>query len=196
MSHYREKADQFLRTVSFVTGNHYKAREVAQVLGAVRHIDVDLPEIQELDPRKVVLAKAKAAVERGYSPVLVDDTSMSLSGMNGLPGPLIKWFLKALGAEGMYRLAAHANDFRAEVRTIFGLAMGPQTILYGEASIAGEIVIPRGGDFGWDAIFQPGGGTKTLGEMTAEEKQAISIRRDALLDLRNQLERFHSVYKR
>jgi inosine triphosphate pyrophosphatase len=196
MSKPRDIADEFLRKVCFVTGNMHKVREVAAVLGEVRHVDIDLPEVQELDPRKVVLAKAKAAVERGFSPVLIEDTSMSLVAMNGLPGPLIKWFLKALGPEGVYQLAATRQDDRVEVRTIFGLALGPQTILYGDGSIAGVVVPPRGGGFGWDSIFQPTGSSKTFGEMTDEEKQRISMRTIALHDLRSQLERFHQVLSR
>ena len=189
-------AGDFLRKVSFVTGNAMKVREVAALLGEVKHVDIDLPEIQELDPRKVVLAKAKAAVERGFSPVLIEDTSMSLTALNGLPGPFIKWFLKSLGAEGVYGMAAQRGDVRVEVTTIFGLALGPQTILYGEGRLQGIVVPPRGTGFGWDAIFQPTGSEKTFGEMDDGEKQKFSMRTSALKDLREQLERFHDVLSR
>jgi non-canonical purine NTP pyrophosphatase (RdgB/HAM1 family) len=189
-------ADAFLRKVSFVTGNAQKVLEVAAILGEVKHVDIDLPEIQELDPRKVVLAKAKAAVERGFSPVLIEDTSLSLAALNGLPGPLIKWFLKALGAEGFYRLAATTGDLSADVKTIFGLALGPQTILYGEGTLRGTLVAPRGGGFGWDSIFQPHGFTTTFGEMAGEAKQQMSMRTLALRDLREQLARFEDVLTR
>lgn len=191
-----DKAEEFLRKVSFVTGNAMKVREVAAILGEVKHIDIDLPEIQELDPRKVVLAKAKAAVDQGYTPVLIEDTSMSLAALNGMPGPLIKWFLKALGAEGVYSLAAGRSDLRVEVSTIFGLALGPQTILYGEGTLRGLVVPPRGTGFGWDSIFQPEGSTKTFGEMNESEKQAMSMRTLALKDLKLQLARFQDTLAR
>jgi non-canonical purine NTP pyrophosphatase (RdgB/HAM1 family) len=184
-----EKVDKILQEVFFVTGNSHKLREVEAILGKMRHINLDLPEIQELEPRKVVIAKAQSAIEQGYSPVLIEDTSLSLSALNGLPGPLIKWFLKALGGEGVYQLAASRSDCRAEVRTIFGLALGPQSFIYGEGAVEGEVVHPRGSGFGWDAIFQPAGSSKTMGEMTLEEKAACSMRTKALHDLRTQLER-------
>jgi inosine triphosphate pyrophosphatase len=186
-----DKVDKLLQEVYFVTGNSHKLREVEAILGKMRHVNLDLPEIQELEPRKVVIAKAQGALEQGYSPVLIEDTSLSLAALNGLPGPLIKWFLKALGGEGVHQLAASKGDCRAEVRTIFGLALGPQTFLYGEGVVYGEVVTPRGSGFGWDSIFCPVGSAKTMGEMTLEEKAACSMRTLALYDLRAQIERLN-----
>jgi inosine triphosphate pyrophosphatase len=191
MSARWDKVDKVLQEVFFVTGNSHKLREVEAILGTMRHVDLDLPELQELEPRKVVIAKAQAALTQGYSPVLIEDTSLSLTALNGLPGPLIKWFLKALGGEGVYQLAASKQNCSAEVRTIFGLALGPQTFIYGEGVVHGEVVSPRGTGFGWDSIFQPQGSVKTMGEMTPEEKSSFSMRTKALQDLRVQLERFH-----
>ena len=184
-----EKVDKVLQEVYFVTGNSHKLREVEAILGKMRHIDLDLPEIQELEPRKVVIAKAQAAIGQGYSPVLIEDTSLSLRALNGLPGPLIKWFLKALGGEGVHQLALSRGDCSAEVRTIFGLALGQQTFIYGEGVVQGEVVKPRGSGFGWDSIFCPVGSLKTMGEMTLEEKAACSMRTLARQDLRAQLEK-------
>jgi inosine triphosphate pyrophosphatase len=195
--HMRERwaqVDKILQDVFFVTGNRYKLLEVESVLGKMRHIDLDLPEIQELAPRKVVIAKAQAAMAQGYCPVLIEDTSLSVVRMNGLPGPLIKWFLQSMGGEGLYRMASSLGSCEAEVRTIFGLALGPQTFIYGEGFLTGEVVAPRGGGFGWDAIFQPTDSTKTFGEMDPNERAAMSMRVKALHDLRAQLERFNKSH--
>jgi non-canonical purine NTP pyrophosphatase (RdgB/HAM1 family) len=183
--------DKVLQEVFFVTGNSHKLREVEAVLGTMRHVDLDLPEIQELEPRKVVIAKAQAAIHQGYNPVLIEDTSLAIVGWNGLPGPLIKWFLKSIGGEGVHQLADARGNCAAEVRTIFGLALGPQSFIYGEGVVTGTVVAPRGGGFGWDSIFQPDGSRKTMGEMTPEEKSERSMRVLALQDLRAQLERFY-----
>ncbi len=196
MSQRWQKVDAFLQDVFFVTGNRFKLAEVEAVLGKMRHVDLDLPEVQELDSRKVVIAKAQAAVHQGYSPVLIEDTSLSLTALNGLPGPLIKWFLKALGGEGVYQMGLSRNNCEAEVRTIFGLALGPQTLIYGEGVVPGKVVPPRGRGFGWDAIFQPEGSALTMGEMTPEQKASFSMRVLALQDLRVQLERFHASLPR
>jgi non-canonical purine NTP pyrophosphatase (RdgB/HAM1 family) len=193
MSGRWDKVDQVLHEVFFITGNSHKLREVEAILGKMRHVDLDLPELQELEPRKVVIAKAQAAIAQGYSPVLIEDTSLALVALNGLPGPLIKWFLKALGGEGVYQLAASRGETKAEVRTIFGLALGPQSFIYGEGVVHGQVVSPRGAGFGWDSIFCPEGSSKTMGEMEAEEKASFSMRTKALHDLRAQVERFHQL---
>ena len=191
-----DKIDKVLQEVVFVTGNRHKLEEVESILGKMRHVHLDLPEMQELEPRKVVIAKAQAAIEQGYSPVLIEDTSLAVHSLNGLPGPLIKWFLKALGGEGVHQLAASKKDCRAEVRTIFALALGPQSFIYGEGVVQGEVVAPRGSGFGWDSIFQPEGSKRTMGEMTKEEKASFSMRVKALHDLRSQLERFYHGRKK
>ena len=191
MSDRCNSIDKILQEVFFVTGNAHKLREVEAILGTMRHVNLDLPELQELEPRKVVIAKAQAALAQGYSPVLIEDTSLSLRALNGLPGPLIKWFLKAIGGEGVHHMAESRGDCHAEVRTIFGLALGPQTFIYGEGVVQGSVVAPRGTGFGWDAIFCPEGSSKTMGEMTPDEKSACSMRTIALHDLRTQVSRYY-----
>lgn len=47
----------------------------------------------------------------------------------------------------------------------------------GEEVLQGTVVAPWGdGGFGWDALFQPNGSDRTLGECTRVEKNAVSIR--------------------
>lgn len=181
-------AHDLLRRIHFITGNLNKVKEVRGILGEIRHINIDLPELQEMDPRRVVLAKARSALEQGYKPVLIEDTSLSIPSCGGLPGPLVKWFLKGLGAEGLVKFAASHGEPRAEARTIFGLAFGPQTILYGEGVIFGTLVSPRGEGFGWDSVFQPDGSTVTFGEMSLEDKNKYSMRAQALHALKGQIE--------
>ena len=87
-------------------------------------------------------------------------------------------------------MALSRGDLTSQVKTIFGLAVGPQTILYGEGVVEGTVVSPRGSGFGWDSIFQPNGFTKTFGEMTTEEKNSCSMRARALVDLHHQVDVF------
>lgn len=46
---------------------------------------------------------------------------------------------------------------------------------------------PRGDKFGWSNAFEPIGTGKTFGEMTENEKNAMSMRRIALLDFMENL---------
>ncbi|MGV3523311.1 MAG: non-canonical purine NTP pyrophosphatase [Candidatus Sericytochromatia bacterium] len=171
----------------FLTGNPGKLQEVQAVLPTLSAWEVDLPEIQHADPRRVIEAKLlEAARLRPDASLLVEDTSLYLDALNGLPGPLIKWFIApdSLGLAGLAELAASRGVLGATATTWFGLlkrsAEGMQ-LHFCTGSIRGEIVMPRGNQgFGWDPIFQPMDSPHTFAEMDAPEKQRLSMRRLAL----------------
>jgi non-canonical purine NTP pyrophosphatase (RdgB/HAM1 family) len=173
----------------FVTSNLGKLREAEAVLGLpLAHRALDLPEVQTLHLEEVVRGKALAARERLGCPVLVEDTSLELVGMNGFPGPLVRWLLAAVGPEGICRLAGAFGDRRAVVRCLACAADGSQEI-FGLGSVDGTIApSPRGrSGFGWDSVFEPAGSRRTYAEMSEAEKNTISHRRRALEDLKNAL---------
>src|SRR3989338_9453447 len=108
----------------FLTGNENKFAEVRAILGAVEQLDIDLPEIQEMDSRAIVRAKLVEAQKHQAGDFIVEDTALSFKGLNGLPGPFIKWFLDAIGNNGLAALAASSSSDRATARTVIGLAQG------------------------------------------------------------------------
>ena len=63
-----------------------------------------LPEVQSLDFRETLTAKARAAAARFGRPVLVDDTGLVLAAYPQFPGPLTATVLRSLGVEGLRRL--------------------------------------------------------------------------------------------
>jgi non-canonical purine NTP pyrophosphatase (RdgB/HAM1 family) len=174
----------------FITGNQNKADYLEQNLGIpVRHQKVDLEEIQSLDLRKVVEQKAMSAYRIVGSPVLVEDISLTLSAMNGLPGPLIKWFIATLGNAGVAELAQRLISQDATVTIMYGLYDGRKLHTF-EASTDGHIIDrPRGeGGFGFQNIFMPAGANKTFAEMTDDEMKPYYHRLKALIKLRTYLE--------
>lgn len=178
-----------MKPVLFITGNKDKLREVRALIPAVQGVDMDLTEIQEIDAHKIITAKLVEAQKFQSSTFIVEDTSLYLDAMNGLPGPLVKWFVKAVGIEGIYKLTESFRSTRATARTLIGYADEDSTIHFFEGSISGILVPPRGTDgFGWDAIFQPDGHEKTFAEMTPEEKSRCSMRKRAIEGLRQYLE--------
>jgi inosine triphosphate pyrophosphatase len=175
-------------TLWFITGNKDKLREVQVLIPHVQSIDLDLPEIQEIDPHKVIAAKLVEARKHQSGAFLVEDTSLSLDGMGSLPGPLTKWFLRAIGVEGVYALSKTFGA-RATARTIIGYADENNAMLFFEGTLHGLVVPPRGTDgFGWDPIFQPDSSFKTFAQMTLEEKSACSMRKQAIEKVRQYLE--------
>src|SRR3990167_2155690 len=158
-------------TLYFITGNRHKFNEVKSFFPEVRQLDIDLPEIQEIDAKEVVKAKLTEAFKHAKGEFIIEDTSLYLNCLKGLPGPLIKWFLKTIGNEGLANLAKKLGDNKAEAKTIIGNAKNQDEIEFFEGSIPGKIVAQTGiSGFGWDPIFQPDGFDKTFAEMTTEEK--------------------------
>jgi non-canonical purine NTP pyrophosphatase (RdgB/HAM1 family) len=178
--------------ISLITGNPDKAAEVKAILGInnIERLDIDLPEIQEIDPHKIIAEKLHEARKHHDGEFMVEDTSLYLSCLNNLlPGPLIKWFEKGLGNEGIVNLIEKLNDNRAIATDLVGYMDRYGKIHYFEGKIYGKIVRPRGkGDYGWGPIFVPDGQEKTFAEMTSDEKNEISHRRQALERLKDYLE--------
>ena len=180
-----------LEDLVFVTSNVGKLREAEAVLGRhLDHSDLDLPELQTLDLMKVVRGKARTAWEHLERPVLVEDTGLELAGLGGFPGPLVRWLLASVGAEGICRVAHCFDDPRVTARCLVCATDGSVEV-FGEGVVEGTITsAPRGvGGFGWDSVFVPAvGDGRSYGEMSEEEKNRISHRRKAFAALREALE--------
>lgn len=175
-------------TLYFITGNKGKLAEVQSVLSGVEALDIDLPEIQSLDAHEIIKAKLLEAQKHQTGEFIVEDNSLYLEGIKGLPGPLIKWFLKTVGNDGLYKMAEAFGNFNAEAKVIIGYSNPEGETSFFEGSTKGTIVPARGDNgFGWDPIFQPEGYSKTFGELTPEEKNSFSMRRVALEKLKRQI---------
>lgn len=174
----------------FITGNKNKLAEVQAILPAVEQLDLDLPEIQEIDAREVIKAKLLEAQKHHSGEFMVEDTSLYFDCLHGLPGPLIKWFMKTIGNEGLFELADKLGDYRAEAKTIIGYAKSPTEIYYFEGVLKGKIIAPSGAsNFGWDPIFQADGYEQSFADLGQEEKNKISMRRLAVNQLKEFLEK-------
>jgi len=175
--------------IYFITGNKGKFAEVQAILGNVEQLDIDLPEVQDVDAHKIIEEKLKEAQKRQVGECIVEDTSLYLEGLNGLPGPLIKWFMKTIGNEGLFKISVAFRNSKAEAKTLIGYSDEKGEIQFFEGSIAGTIVSPRGEGFGWDPIFQPEGYEKTFGELNASEKNSFSMRKIAVEKLKVALDK-------
>lgn len=178
--------------ISFVSGNPKKVEEVKAILGSTFNYDlicnpVDLPEYQG-EPDEVSIEKCKAAFREIKGPVIVEDTCLCFNALGGMPGPYIKWFIKKIGPEGLYKMLHGFEDKSAEALCIFAYHDGEpdsKVILF-RGRTPGTIVSPRGPpDFGWDPCFQPQGHDRTYAEMDKKLKNTISHRFKALDALRD-----------
>lgn len=181
-----------MKKIIFITGNKGKLKEAREILNEIDVVnrEIDLPEIQETDARKVIEAKLTEAFRHHKGEYIVEDVSLYLDCLNGLPGPLIKWFLQKMGDKKLYELTKKYKNNRAEARAIIGHINKNGDIKYFEGSVKGKIVSPKGpGGFGWDQIFMPEGFKKTFGEMLPAEKHRISMRKIAFKKLAKHLKK-------
>ncbi len=170
----------------FITGSKGKFNEVASLIPYIKHLDIDLPEIQDIDPKKIITAKLHEAFNHHSGEFIVEDTSLYLDCLNGLPGPLIKWFLKTIQTEGVAKIAESFGNTKAIAKTFIGYAKSDSDIHFFEGEVSGDVVYPRGDHgFGWDTIFQPDGSSKTFGQMELSEKKKFSMREIAAQKLKN-----------
>lgn len=176
--------------IQFITGNKNKFAEASAILGDVLvQRDIDLPEIQEIDPKAILQKKLEAAFAHEQGEFVVEDTSLYFECLhNQLPGPLIKWFLKSIGLEGLVGMVNKMGVNSAYVQVIVAYAKNPNEIYFFDGTLQGAIVSPRGEGFGFDAIFEVAGSNKTFGEMTPEEKNTISHRGQAFKKLKDFLD--------
>lgn len=136
-----------------------------------------MPELQG-DAEDIAKEKALIAFKQTEKPVLVEDTSLCFNAYKGLPGPYVKWFLKAVGPEGLAKMVEPFEDKTGYAQCIIAY-MAPDLkepeLFIGRTP--GKIVEPRGSrDFGWDPVFEPEGYDKTYAELEKETKNKISHR--------------------
>ncbi len=179
-----------IQHLTVVTGNKRKAAEIAAITGlTAESVELDIPEIQSLDVEIVAKEKALAAYARLHRPVVVDDTGMVIDALGGLPGALVAWFLDKLGAQGILNLVRGNSERGCSVMTCIGFADEGGAVTF-VGTVKGRLAEQVQGDhgFGYDSIFIPDGQDRTYAQMTAEEKNATSMRKLALLDLKKHLE--------
>ncbi|CCU77344.1 Inosine triphosphate pyrophosphatase [Blumeria hordei DH14] len=170
------------RKITFITSNQNKLIEVIDILGDavdLKSQSLDLTEIQGTI-EEISIDKCRRAANAVNGPVLVEDTCLCFNALKELPGPYIKWFLNALGHQGLNDLLMAFPDKSAQAVCTFAYSEGPgqEPILF-QGRTTGKIVPARGPtNFGWDPIFEYNG--QTYAEMNKSEKNKISHRFRAL----------------
>ncbi|WP_273841918.1 non-canonical purine NTP pyrophosphatase [Rubrobacter calidifluminis] len=155
----------------FVTSNPDKRREVEGILGRkLLSASPEVHEIQHLDLAEVARAKAVSARDAlgdPPEPVIVEDSGIVFRAWNGLPGAFSRWFLEAVGVEGMLGMLSGERDRRALAVCVVAVSMRGEGIRTFRGEVRGEVAdAPRGaGGFGWDPIFVPEGSSLTYAEM-------------------------------
>jgi XTP/dITP diphosphohydrolase len=144
------------------------------------------------------LAKAREAARWTGMPSLADDSGLVVDALGGEPGVHSALYAGVHGDDvaNIARLLREMEGVPSAERTarfvcVLALAdPGGKTLLVRETCEGAVADRPRGrGGFGYDPVFIPHGETRTMAELSPEEKNALSHRGKALRRLRELLER-------
>ena len=180
--------------VVLATANPDKAREIRDVLGAVGLASGlvprpdDVPDVDETGATLEDNARLKAAAlcDATGLPAIADDTGLEVDALDGAPGVRSSRYAgeRATYADNVTKLlheldAVPPADRSARFVTVAIMRWpdGREVVARGE--VRGAITTSRRGDagFGYDPVFAPDEGDgRTFGEMTADEKHALSHR--------------------
>jgi XTP/dITP diphosphohydrolase len=186
------------KTIVLASGNAHKAVELQRVLPGwtVQPYAGELPE--ETGETFVANALLKARhVHRaigGEAWVLADDSGIEAAALDGAPGVRSARYAgeDATDAQNLRKLLAavpeHADRRVRYVAELVAIAPDGRE-LHARGELRGTLAPgPRGsGGFGYDPAVVPEGETRTVAEMTAEGKDAVSHRARAAAALLPQL---------
>lgn len=143
------------------------------------------------------MLKAKAICEAAQLPAIADDSGLCVDALNGGPGVYsARYGGEGLDDVGRYRLLLESMRGQTTRAAHFACAIAcafpDGKTLTAEGRCDGTIAFaPIGeGGFGYDPVFFVPEYRKTFGQLTAEEKSAISHRGRALKDFVAKLETF------
>ena len=187
-----------LPRVLLATTNAHKVREFREILA---ELPCTLVTPDDLAPAIVVaetgtsfeqnaVLKALAYAQGAGMPALADDSGLEVDALGGEPGVYsARWAGAATPYSARFRLLAArlagvpADDWTARYRCVIALAEPAPGGLYQvvAASLEGRLIAePRGaGGFGYDPIFYVPSLARTVAELSADEKHAISHRGQA-----------------
>lgn len=181
--------------IIFATGNHHKLEEAQQILGdkytlktpADFGITEDIPETADTIEGNA-LQKVQYIWDKVHMPCFADDTGLFVDALDGAPGVRSARYAgeDKKAEDNVKKLLQEMegrSDRSARFRCIVALMMDGQPKLF-EGKVEGVITTaPSGnGGFGYDPVFAPEkyGRERTFSELTAQEKNEISHRGEAM----------------
>jgi XTP/dITP diphosphohydrolase len=178
--------------LALATRNPGKIREIQRIcadwsIDWVTDDERSWPDVAETGATYLdnAVAKARAIADAAGIPALADDSGIEVDALDGEPGIRSARFAgeHATDQENLRLLIERVRSLTPEARTaryrcVAVCAWPDGTTVSAEATCEGRLILePRGTEgFGYDPIFVPTGETRTMAELSAEEKDVISHR--------------------
>jgi XTP/dITP diphosphohydrolase len=167
--------------IAFATGSAAKVATARQHLSPLdielEQVALELDEIQSASVQAVALHKARQAFQILQRPLIVEDSGFYIDEI-GFPGPLVKYVINAIGAEGVARLADLTTSRRCHFESVLvHLDRHGVPSIYTDHGEGGTLadkptVHPRPGAWSalWD-VFIPNGCTKPLSALSDTDRK-------------------------
>ena len=142
------------------------------------------------------LIKVKTVSDKLKLPVLADDSGLIVYSLNGEPGVYSARYAgeNATDEKNNAKLLKNMSIFKdgdrdAEFRSVVVLLLPSGEVLSGEGTVKGRILEKEKGTngFGYDPLFYCFELDKSFGEATEEEKNSVSHRYRAIMDLKDKI---------
>ena len=184
------------------SNNKHKIYEIKKILGSrfeeilsLKEAGIDHETVEDgVTFMENAVKKAREIAEISGSVALADDSGITAHALGDKPGVYSARFAGVHGndaANNALLLASLADkpDKSAHYTCAMAVAYPDGTLVSAEGYMHGSITSDARGErgFGYDPIFIPDGETRTVAEMTDEEKNAISHRGKALAALLEKL---------
>lgn len=171
--------------ITFITGNKHKVIEAENIFKDydinLEHVDLGYCEPQGT-LEEVAISGAKYASHKLNKPVIVEDAGLFIKALKGFPGTYSSYVQETLGNQGILKLLDGVDDRYAEFRSVIGYCAPNSEPKIFLGKVIGEIAVEEKGDLGFafDPIFYVPDEDKTFGELTTEEKNQFSHRKNSL----------------
>ena len=187
-----------MRRIVLASANAGKLRELEALLAPLAlevipqgALGIDSPPETGTTFLANALLKARHTAQRARLPALADDSGLEVDALGGRPGVWSARFAHpgASDAENLRKLLAQLEGVPEERRQaryqcviVLSRSEKDQAPLIARGTWEGHIAtVPRGqGGFGYDPVFVPAGTGHTAAELSAQEKNRVSHRGQAL----------------
>lgn len=191
------------KKILLATNNVGKVRELQDMLGdnysvlTLNDVNCDIDVVEDGTTFSENAKKKSIEIFNATNmPCVADDSGLCVDFLDGYPGVYTKRFLgeNASQTERNENLLLKLKDCPNDKRNasfICNIAyFDGKDLIITEGKIDGKISFERKGEngFGFDEILIPNGYTKTLAELTLEEKNSMSARYNAVKKLKEILE--------
>ncbi len=183
-----------MKTFVLASHNTHKLEEIQRILLPLNIQIIDsktahLPDVIETGEtfKENAVLKATEGFKQTKMPVLADDSGLCISALNDAPGVYSARFAAKHGGfpavfDVLNEQLKEKPNRKAHYVCVIALAMSETQVYTFEGEMHGTLALsPEGTNgFGYDPLFIPDGYRKTLGCISAEEKNKISHRAKAL----------------